>query len=192
MIASTLGFLSGAALANAAGLKAVWLASLSGYGAANWTLAEGSHGYRLGWGAKTDPLLVSAALENGELKMACPYQLSAVLIPREGQPLYDVEFVSSTDGLPEGTIIGGWGEGDRDGLPNKGAETYTKVVNSIAQEVDGKFNLGGSAGEYLYWTNVTSQDRYTTEWWIVLDNAQDVTALPGSTAACPGADAGRV
>ena len=130
MIASTLALLSTAVLASAAGLKSTATQTpTEGQAGGNWTLQESEHGYSLA-GSQPIDLTISATVEDGELKMLCPYQLSAVLIPAEGAS-YTVEFVNATDGLPEGTVTGGWNTtDDRRGIPEYD-ETFTKVINSV-------------------------------------------------------------
>ena len=130
MIASTLALLSTAVLASAAGLKSTATQTpTEGQAGGNWTLQESEHGYSLA-GSQPIDLTISATVEDGELKMLCPYQLTAVLIPAEGAS-YTVEFVNATDGLPEGTVTGGWNTtDDRRGIPEYD-EAFTKVINSV-------------------------------------------------------------
>ncbi|KAI4519973.1 hypothetical protein EV122DRAFT_278475 [Schizophyllum commune] len=171
MIASTLALLSTAVLASAAGLKSTATQTpTEGQAGGNWTLQESEHGYSLA-GSQPIDLTISATVEDGELKMLCPYQLTAVLIPAEGAS-YTVEFVNATDGLPEGTVTGGWNTtDDRRGIPEYD-ETFTKVINSIGP---GRFDLAlGEGRNELTWFNQSDTARGFTEWFLVLDSAQDV------------------
>ncbi|TRM58837.1 hypothetical protein BD626DRAFT_180323 [Schizophyllum amplum] len=169
MFAGALALLSAVALASAAGLKSSATADV-GNEDGNWTLQDSEYGYSLA-GSQPIDLSISAIVEDGELKMLCPYNLTAVLIPSD-DVYYTVEFVNSTDGLPEGTITGGWNTtDDRFGIPLYG-ETYTKVINEIGP---GRFDLVIADGRNeLSWFNQSDTARGFTEWFIVLDSAQDV------------------
>ena len=132
MFAAALALFSAVALVNGAGLKS---ASTSPYGqsAANFTLHQiNNAAYVLDAGKPVD-LTVSAVVEGDALKTLCPTAgLEAALVPVAGSDPanYTVTFVSSREGMPEGTVFGGWSlSDDKVGLSNA---NFQKVVNSVS------------------------------------------------------------
>ncbi|KAL1735076.1 hypothetical protein EV714DRAFT_201546 [Schizophyllum commune] len=180
MFAAALALFSAAALVNGAGLKS---ASTSPYGqsAANFTLHQiNNAAYVLDAGKPVD-LTVSAVVEGDALKTLCPTAgLEAALVPVAGSDPanYTVTFVSSREGLPEGTVFGGWSlSDDKVGLSNA---NFQKVVNSIGGG-EGKFETERTAlyGDDVFaFTWVDAPYYHNGAYWgsyLVLDNANDVS-----------------
>ncbi|KAL1739479.1 hypothetical protein HDZ31DRAFT_49332 [Schizophyllum fasciatum] len=181
MFASTLALLCGAALASAAGLRS---GSTSEYGPnqGDWILSQvSSSAFVLGGSVATN-LSISAVVEDGELKMLCPYPgYKAVLVGEDGSDpsAYTVQFVNSFAGLPARTVFGGWETSDdRLGLSN---QNFTKVVNTYFGEDVGRWDVQLDNEKYngvntLEWVNKSYYDHGVYRgWFIVLDSANDVT-----------------
>lgn len=82
------------------------------------------------------PLTTSVTIVGGQLKLVCPQQATAALVPTgSDDPKYTVHFVSKPDDLPEGSIFTGWTTQD-DGMSLP--DDLTKVVNTVC---GGSFSL---------------------------------------------------
>ncbi|KAL1755154.1 hypothetical protein FB107DRAFT_291135 [Schizophyllum commune] len=168
MFAPILAFLSSTALANAYGLKS---ASTSPYGQSvgNWELQRTAYGALL-VGGKDVPLTTSVIIEGGQLKLVCPQQATAALVPTGADNLkYTVQFVSKTDDLPEGSIFTGWTTQD-DGVAV--SADLTKVVNTEVG-LDGAYNLATVDGaNALTWSSKGPSNG--VQWFLAIDEANDV------------------
>ncbi|KAL1739819.1 hypothetical protein HDZ31DRAFT_68553 [Schizophyllum fasciatum] len=182
MFAAALTLLSGLALANAAGLR-YGATSEYGQNQGDFILHETANpsGYVLGGSVATN-LSISATLTNGELWMHCPYEgYQAVLVPVAGADpaAYTVQFINSFEGLPAGTLMGKWATTeDRTGLGN---DNFTKVINLNHPEDVGRWDVHLNNDKYdgvntIEWVNKSYYDHGVYRgWFIVLDNANDVT-----------------
>ncbi|KAL1738270.1 hypothetical protein HDZ31DRAFT_70188 [Schizophyllum fasciatum] len=171
MFAPVLALLSGVALANAAGLRS---ASTSQYGQSegDWIVKQVSpDAYVLG-GSVPTPLSVSAVVENGELNIQCPFPgFHAVLVPTADPAKYTVELVKSNEGLPEGTIFGGWvTSDDKTGLKNP--STTTKVTHENLGSFDLEVGTNGGVNT-LVWK--VQNDEGPSALFVVLDSANDAS-----------------
>ena len=165
-------------------------ASTSSYGQSvgNWELHRTAYGALL-VGGKDVPLTTSVIIEGGQLKLVCPQQATAALVPTGADdPKYTVQFVSKTDDLPEGSIFTGWTTQD-DGVTV--SADLTKVVNTVCarssscagsktdpaflQEVglDGAYNLATVDGaNALTWSSKGPSNG--VQWFLAIDEANDV------------------
>ncbi|KAI5895499.1 uncharacterized protein SCHCODRAFT_02619597 [Schizophyllum commune H4-8] len=162
--------------------------SPTGQSAGNFTLQQSARGYTLSGGqpyeshwqrfghqnASEQPIAVH--VEGLKLKMTCPSQMQAVLVPSgsNNPPSWIVEFVLETEGLPEGTVVDGWTTtDDKMGLPATGR--YTKIVNSIGN-YGGYYApllLGDGESQALTWFNQDVSAHGNAQWWMVIDEGSD-------------------
>ncbi|KAL1710528.1 hypothetical protein EV121DRAFT_285405 [Schizophyllum commune] len=164
MFAPILALLSGAALFNAYRLKS---ASTSPYGRSvgNWEVQRTAYGALL-VGGKDVPLTTSITIEGGHLKLVCPQQATAALVPTgSDDPRYMVQFVSRTEDLPKGSICTGWTTQD-DGVAVPG--TLTTEVG-----LDGTLNLTTVDGaNVLTWSDKGPSNG--VPWFLAINEANDV------------------
>ncbi|KAL1758187.1 hypothetical protein FB107DRAFT_247107 [Schizophyllum commune] len=119
---------------------------------------------------------IAVHIEGGKLKMTCPSQMQAVLVPSgaKNPASWIVEFVLQTDDLPEGTVVDGWTTtDDKMGLPATGR--YTKIVNSIGN-YGGYYApllLGDGETEALAWFKQDVSAHGNAQWWMVIDEGSD-------------------
>ncbi|KAL1693571.1 hypothetical protein GGG16DRAFT_101034 [Schizophyllum commune] len=183
-----------ATLARAYTLRSV-SSSPTGQSAENFSLQQSARGYTLSGGQAYASQQYSGGLpseqypsewhagqpiavhiEGGKLKMTCPLQMQAVLVPSgaKNSASWIVEFVLQTDDLPEGTVVDGWTTtDDKMGLPATGR--YTKIVNSIGN-YGGYYApllLGDGETEASAWFKQDVSAHGNAQWWMVIDEGSD-------------------
>ncbi|KAL1710532.1 hypothetical protein EV121DRAFT_285409 [Schizophyllum commune] len=130
----------------------------------NWELRKTAYGALL-VGGKDVPLTTSVTIEGGQLKLVCPQQAKAVLVPTgKDDPEYTVQLVSKPDDLPKGRIFMRWTKQDGGVLL---PDDLLKVVNTVG--LDGTYNLAtvSDGANALTWSN-------GVQWFLVIDEANDV------------------
>lgn len=163
-----------AAVANAKTFRA---ATTSPYGQSSLNLEtfNTTYGVAISGRNPVDTTIRADLDEAGNLVMECPYAgYVAALIPTDPpqEPAaYHVQFVESTNSLPEEAIVGGWALSyDRKGLAN---EAFVKVNNTLIG--DGMYTalqVGDDAGYFVSWLNDSWVNHFDTEWYLVFDSTE--------------------
>ncbi|KAL1723923.1 hypothetical protein EV715DRAFT_269251 [Schizophyllum commune] len=134
--------------------------SLNGHSSGNWELQKTAYGALL-VGGKDVPLTTSVTIEGGQLKLVCPQQATAALVPTgSDDPKYTVQL---------GKIFTGWTTQD-DGVAVP--DDLIKVVNTEVG-LDGTYNLATVDGaNALTWSSKGPSNG--VQWFLAIDDANDV------------------